>query len=175
MASLPRALARRLVGVRRMPAYYLPWLTRPGLECTLLLNNIEARFKPGYNQGPFAVRVAQYDAGGGLARNYAVSLGDTLETRELALEPASGGCGFVTVTAERIRSDLYVTLSDGSTYTATHGRHEFVETYPVWTRALMALVGGALAVVGRTIPAFARDQYVYVGADSRSHLLLMNL
>ena len=36
-------------------------------------------------------------------------------------------------------------------------------------------MGGALASAGRTIPAFVRDQYVYVGAESRSHVLLMNL
>jgi len=39
----------------------------------------------------------------------------------------------------------------------------------------MTGLGALLARVGRTIPAFRRDQYVYVGAESRSHLLLMNL
>jgi hypothetical protein len=32
-----------------------------------------------------------------------------------------------------------------------------------------------LGLVGRTIPAFRRHQYVYLGAESRSHLLIMNL
>src|SRR6185295_12397069 len=66
-------------------------------------------------------------------------------------------------------------LSDGRYYTSTHGRQEFVETYPVWTRALLAVLGRALALFGRTIAAFRREQYVFVGAESRSHVLLMNL
>jgi hypothetical protein len=37
------------------------------------------------------------------------------------------------------------------------------------------VVGGLLASIGRTVPAFGRDQYVYLGPDSRSHVLLMNL
>lgn len=39
----------------------------------------------------------------------------------------------------------------------------------------MALLGNTLALVGQTIPAFVRHQYVYSGAQSRSHLLLLNL
>lgn len=175
MASLVRSLARKLLGLRRTPTYYLPWLSRPGLECALLLNNIEARFKTGYNQGPFPVSVVQYDASGALVRRYAVQLADNIDTLELRLEPTPSGYGFVTVDVERIHSDLYVTLSDGETYTATHGRGEFVERYPLWVRAFAAAFGGPLALVGRTVPAFVRDQYVYSGADHRSHLLLMNL
>lgn len=175
MAKALRGLARRLLGVRRTPTYYLPWLTRPGLECVLLLNNVEARFKAGYTQGPFPVSACQYDAGGALVRHYEAVLADNLDTAELVLEAGAGGCGFVTVDTRRIHSDLYVTLSDGQSYTATHGRGEFVETYPIWTRAALALLGSVLAIAGRTIPAFTRDQYVYGGADSRSHVLLMNL
>jgi hypothetical protein len=37
------------------------------------------------------------------------------------------------------------------------------------------MVGGLLGLVGRAIPAFVRHQYAYVGPDSRSHLLVMNL
>jgi hypothetical protein len=37
------------------------------------------------------------------------------------------------------------------------------------------VVGGLLALLGRAIPAFVRHQYAYVGPDSRSHLLIMNL
>ncbi|HET7875261.1 MAG TPA: hypothetical protein VFN71_07025 [Methylomirabilota bacterium] len=69
MANSLRALARRLLGVTRVPTYYLPWLTRPGLECTLVLHNVEARFKPGYNEGPFAVSVTQYDADSAVVRS----------------------------------------------------------------------------------------------------------
>jgi len=175
MATSLRGLARRLLGVRRTPTYYLPWLTRPGLECVLLLNNVEARFKAGYTQGPFPVSVCQYDATGAVVRRYEAVLADNLDTAEVTLDAGAGGCGFVTVDTRRIHSDLYVALADGESYTATHGRGEFVETYPIWTRAALALLGVALAAIGRTVPAFARDQYVYQGADSRSHLLLMNL
>jgi len=170
-----RALARRLVGATRTPTYYLPWLTRPGLECVLVLHNVEARFKPGYNHGPFDLSIVQHDANGRVARRYTARLPTSTDAVELALEPAAGGCGFVTVAGERLHSDLMVALTDGHDYTATHGRGEFVERYPVWTRALWAVVGGLLALIGRTVPAFGRDQYVYLGPDSRSHVLLMNL
>jgi hypothetical protein len=166
---------RRLLGVSRRPTYYLPWLTRPGLQCVLLLHNIEARFKAGYNQGPFPVAVLQHDATGALVRRYEVTLRDNFDTAELCLEPTPSGHGFVTVEAEHLHSDLYVTLSDGEMYTATHGRGEFVETYPAWVRLLMGALGALLGLAGLTIPAFRRDQYVYLGAESRSHLLLLNL
>lgn len=175
LSNALRSVARRLLGVRRTPTYYLPWLTRPGLDCVLLLSNTEARFKSGYNKGPFRVSVLQYDADGSVVHRYEVVLASSADTAEVRLEPTAAGCGFVTVRGDRVHSDLYVTLSDEETYTATHGRGEFIETYPLRTRALMTAARGALALLGRTIPAFARDQYVYGGADSRSHLLLMNL
>ncbi len=175
MLSRLRSDARRLLGVERVPTYYLPWLTRPGLECALLINNIESRFRPGDNQGPFPATVTQHDADGRVVGVYETTLPDSVETREVRLTPTGAGHGFVVVAAERIHSDLYVTLSDGATYTATHGRGEFIERYPPRTRALMAALGGALALAGRTIPAFVRDQYVYRRPDSRSHLLLLNL
>jgi hypothetical protein len=175
MAKPLRALARRLLGVARVPTYYLPWLTRPSLECALVLHNVEARFKPGFNEGPFPLTVVQHDADGRVVRRYEVALRDSTDRVELPLEPTPAGCGIVTVTGERLHSDLYVTLSDGHEYTATHGRGEFVEHYPWWARAAMGALGTALAGSGRTIPAFARDQYCYLGPDHRSHLLLMNL
>jgi hypothetical protein len=64
---------------------------------------------------------------------------------------------------------------DGESYTATHGRFEFVEIYPRRVRLLLALLGRLLEPLGHTIPAFTRDQYAYAGRDSRSHLLLLNL
>lgn len=175
MSGTLRALARRLVGVRRIPTYYLPWLARPGLECVLLLNNIQARFKTGYTEGPFRLVVSQYDADGSLVRRYDAVLAHNTDTVEVGLQPTRSGCGLVTVEGERLRSGLYVALLDGASYTATHGRGEFVERYPVWARAATRLLGGALALFGRTIPAFIRGQYVYAGEESRSHLLLMNL
>lgn len=175
MANSIRVLARKVLGVERTSTYYLPWLTRPGLDCVILINNIEARFKQGYNQGPFPSSVQQYDADGGAVRRYEVRLASSTDTAEVHLEPTPAGYGFVTVDVSHIHSDLYTTLSDGEYYTATHGRQEFVETYPAWTRGLMGGIGGLLALMGRTIPAFRRDQYVFVGAESRSHLLLMNL
>lgn len=141
----------------------------------LVLHNVEARFKPGYNEGPFPLSVIQYDASGKMVQRYQVMLQHSADAVELRLAATADGCGFVTVAGERLLSDLYVTLSDGHDYTATHGRGEFVEIYPRWARLAMAGLSGALALAGRTIPAFARDQYVYTGADSRSHLLLMNL
>ena len=44
-----RKLAKRVLGVQRQPTYYLPWLTRPHLQCALVLSNVESRFKVGYN------------------------------------------------------------------------------------------------------------------------------
>ncbi len=129
-----RKLAKRVLGVQRQPTYYLPWLTRPHLQCALVLSNVQ-----------------------------------------LPLPPAPGGCGFVTVKGERINSDLYVTLSDGLAYTATHGRGEFIERYALPGWMVLAAVGALLALAGRAIPAFVRHQYAYVGPDSRSHLLVMNL
>jgi hypothetical protein len=175
MARHLRSLARRLGGVTRPPTYYLPWITRPGLECALVLSNVEARFKPECNAGPFPVSVVQYDAQGRAAHRYAVTLRDSTDRIELPLRPAPGGCGFATVSGDRLRSDLYVTLSDGHDYTATHGRGEFVEGYPILARLLMTAAGALAAVVGRTLPIFTRNQYVYLGPESRSHVLLMNL
>ena len=175
MADRIRALARRILGVERTSTYYLPWLTRPGLDCRVLINNIEARFKPEYNRGPFPSSVEQYDADGARVRRYDLTLASSTDTAEIRLEPATAGYGFVTVDVSRLHSDLYTTLSGGEYYTATHGRQEFIEAYPVWTRLLMGAIGGLLALAGRTIPAFRRDQYVFVSGESRSHLLIMNL
>jgi hypothetical protein len=174
MARHLRSLARRLFGVTRPWTYYLPWILRPGLECTLVLSNVEARFKPEYSAGPFAVTVAQYDANGRLAHRYAVTLKDSTDTVEVPLEPAAGGCGFATV-GPRLHSDLYVTLSDGHDYTATHGRGEFIEGYPALARALMTAAGALAGIIGRTLPIFTRNQFVYLGPESRSHVLLLNL
>lgn len=104
-----------------------------------------------------------------------IALASTIDVAEVAMQPTTAGFGFAKVDVSHIHSDLYATLSDGQYYTATHGRHEFVETYPARTRILLRVLGRLLALAGRTIPAFRRDQYVFVGADSRSHLLLMNL
>jgi hypothetical protein len=117
----------------------------------------------------------QHDADGTVVGRYAATLAGPTDAAEVALAPGREGHGFVTVDVSRLHSDLYVALSDGRAYAATHGRQEFIEHYPIWTRALMAALGGALALAGRTIPAFARHQYLYVGPESRSHLLLLNL
>jgi hypothetical protein len=170
-----RSLARRLLGVRRVPTYYLPWLTRPGLECVVLVNNIESRFTSGRDARNLEATVTQHDADGRVAAVQAVTLADSADAREVRVVGTATGHGFVTVAAPRIRSDLYVALVDGESYTATHGRQEFVEHYPARSRAILTLAGGLLGLAGRTIPAFARDQYVYRGPASRSHLLLMNL
>lgn len=159
----------------RTPTYFLPWLGRSGLECVLILNNVEARFREGHRQGPFPVSAVQYDADGTPVKRYEATLADSTDTAEITLQPTAAGCGFVTVDVSRLQSDHYVTLSDGASYAATHGRHEFIEHYPAWTRAIMALLGGVLARLGRTVPAFVRHQYAYTGPGSHSHLLLLNL
>ena len=175
MTRLLRRVARALLGVERPAVYYLPWLVRPGLECVLILSNLEARFKTGYNAGPFDIRVTQYDADGRLRAEHRTQLERSTDVVEMRLPSSETAWGFVTVDGERVRSDLYVTLSDGDAYAATHGRQEFVERYPIWSRAAMTVVGAPLAWVGRTVPAFVRHQYAYVGAESRSDLLLLNL
>ena len=170
-----RSVARRVLGVTRASTYYLPWLTRPGLECVVLVNNIESRFTSGRDAAGLEATVTQYDAEGRVIGVYATTLDDSADTREVHLTTTATGHGFVTVRAPRIHSDLYVTLVDGDAYAATHGRQEFVEGYPAWTRTALAVAGGVLARVGRTVPLFARDQYVYHGPDSRTHVLLFNL
>jgi hypothetical protein len=175
MARHLRSLARRLFGVTRPKTYYLPWITRPGLECALVLSNVEARFKPEFSTGPLSWSVVQYDALGKVAHQQRVTLKDSTDVVEVPLQPAAGGCGFATVSGDRLHSDLYVTLSDGHDYTATHGRGEFIEGYPGLVRLVMTAACGLASVVGRTLPVFTRHQFVYLGRDSRSHVLLMNL
>ena len=170
-----RSLARHLLGVARVPTYYLPWLVRPGLTCALLLSNVEARFTTGSQAGPLTLSVRQHDADGAIVMSREIVLRTPTDAEEVPLEPTPDGAGFVTVDGKGLRSDLYVTLSDGNGYTATHGRQEFVELYPLRSRVLFRAAGGALALLGLTIPAFTRDQYVYAGADSRTYVLLMNL
>jgi hypothetical protein len=175
MSRVVRRLARRFLGVSRVPTYYLPWLTRPGLDCVLVLSNVEARFKVGHNEGPFPVVVEQYDAAGVLVGTYRIVLETAIDIVEVPLTAVPDGYGFVVVTGAGLNSDLYVTLADGEAYTATHGRHEFIERYPAPARLLHGVIGTALTPAQRTFPAFHRDQYVYGGPDDRSLLLLLNL
>jgi hypothetical protein len=175
MLSRLRSLARRLVGVSRTPTYYLPWLTRPGLDCVVLVNNIESRFTSGREAAGLQATVTQHDADGRVVGVQHTTLDDSVDAREVRLVPTAAGHGFVTVEAPRIHSDLYVALVGDDAYTVTHGRQEFVERYPAWARALLAAAGALAGLAGRTVPLFARDQYVYHGADSRSHVLLFNL
>ena len=175
MLGRARSLGRRVLGVRRTPTYYLPWLVRPGLECVLVVNNVESRFKAGFNRGPFAAAVVQYDARGAVVGRHNVELDDPTATAEVRLDAEGSNAGFATVAGARIFSDQYVTLSDGTAYTATHGRHEFVERYPRVLRILLGLAGALAAAAGRTLPLFVKDQYLYLGAGVRSHLLVMNL
>jgi hypothetical protein len=175
MTRLLRRVARALLGVERPPVYYLPWLVRPGLDCVLMLSNLEARFKTGHNAGPFAFRVTQYAADGRRLAEHHARLERSTDVAEVTLAASDAGWGFVTIGDDPVQSDLYVTLSDGAAYAATHGRQEFVERYPARSRAALAAVGGLLAWLGRTVPAFVRYQYAYVGAESRSDLLLLNL
>jgi len=175
MTRLLRRVARALLGVERPAVYYLPWLVRPGLDCVLMLSNLEARFKSGHNAGPFSVRVTQYDAEGRRRGEHRARLERSTDLVEVKLPSSDAAWGFVTVDGDQVHSDLYVTLSDGEAYAVTHGRQEFVERYPIWSRAAMAAIGRVLGGLGRTVPAFVRHQYAYVGAESRSDLLVLNL
>jgi hypothetical protein len=175
MRSRLRSLGRRLLGVTRVPTYYLPWLTRPGLECVVLVNNMEARFTAGRGAAGLDATVTQYDARGQVVEVHHAVLSDSTDAREVRLTPTVAGHGFVTVAAPQIRASLYVAVVSAEGYSATHGRHEFIEHYPPWTRAALAVAGALLALGGHTVPAFARDQYVYHGPTSRSHVLLLNL
>src|SRR5256885_13866800 len=70
MLGALRSAARRLLGVTRTSTYYLPWISRPGLRCVLILNNVESRFTTARAGGPFPPAVVQYDARGtGVARH----------------------------------------------------------------------------------------------------------
>src|SRR5439155_878193 len=175
MLGALRSAARRLLGVTRTSTYYLPWIARPGLRCVLILNNVESRFTSARAGGPFPAAVIQYDARGTVVARYDAKVPTATEPLELPLDAVAEGHGFVTVDTARLQSDLYVTLGDDDAYTATHGRHEFVETYPAWTRAVHAALGAVAGLAGLTLPAFVRHQYVYVGAQDRSHVLLLNL
>src|SRR5262249_49610848 len=161
MTRLLRRLARGLLGVERPPVYYLPWPTRPGLECVLIISNVEARLKPDYKAEPFSARVTQYDASGLRRAEHSVQLADSTDVVELPLASAETAYGFVTVAGLPFHSDLYVTLSDSGAYAATHGRQEFIDCYSIWGRVALAIVGRLLSWLGRTLPAFVRHQYAY--------------
>ena len=175
VSSALRGLARRLLGVTRTTTYYLPWLVRPPVGCLLLVNNIESRFKSEFNRGPFPVAITQYGADGRIARHYEVMLADPSDTADLELQAAPGGVGVLTVSGDWIFSGSYALLTDGRTYSGTHGRQEYWDAYPWPARALQSVLGALLAPVGRTVPAFTRHQYGFVGPESRSYFLLMNL
>src|SRR5262245_3073537 len=121
MTRLLRRLARTLLGVERPRVYYLPWLVRPGLDCVLMLSNLEARFKTGQNTGPFAVRVTQYDADGRARGEHHARLEGSTDLVEVKLPSTDAAWGFVTVDGDHLHSDLYVTVSDGDAYAVTHG------------------------------------------------------
>jgi hypothetical protein len=176
MVGRIRRAARHLLGVRRSPTYYLPWIARPDLACVLLLNNVEMRLSGTRPRGPFAARVTRYDARGVRVAELETSLADCTDTVEVPLDAREGlDVGFVTVAGDVLTSDLYVALTDGGACAVTHGRFEFIEEYPRRARALLHGLGALLALVGHTVPAFGRDQFVYTGPDHRAHVLLLNL
>ena len=170
-----RTWTRGLLGVQRDPTYYLPWLTRPGLDCVVLLNNIESRFTTGREGRGLDATVTQFDAEGRVASEQRTTLTDSTDAREVRLAPAGAGYGFVTVDAPgssptstwrspTARRTPRRTAGRSSSSSIRRGRARSSR----WPAAL-------LAPLGHTVPSFARDQYVYHGADSRSHLLVLNL
>lgn len=123
-----RALARRLLGVRRVPTYYVPWITRPGLSCKLYPREGDWPNPPVYwhSDGQASLIPGRPD-----------------------------DHGFATI--EGMTTDGMVALSDGNGYTATHGRGETVDEYPRRVRAVWAVAWRVLAWLGETIPAFTRE------------------
>src|SRR3989442_22523 len=103
MANAVRALARSLLGVIRVPTYYLPWIARPGLECTLVLSNVEARFKPDSRRGPYTLAVEQYDADGAVVRRHELTLRDAPDGVERPPAPPAGGHGLAAARRGRAR------------------------------------------------------------------------
>jgi hypothetical protein len=175
MAPPLRSLARRVLRPKREATYYLPWLSVTASECVVLLSNIEARFNRDFNRGPFPITVSQHDADGSVARRYRTVLPTATDTVELSIQATPAGYGVLTVVSDRTYSGSHVSLSDGHGYTTTHGRKEFVEHYPWLARVTLGAVGTIFGSLGRTVPAFRRVQHLYVGPDTASHLLVMNL
>ena len=87
-----RSLARRVLGVTRESTYYLPWLTRPGLECVVLVNNIESRFTSGRAPPPpaWTRRSPSTTPSGGVVGVYTTALTDSADAREVRAD-ADGG------------------------------------------------------------------------------------
>src|SRR5262245_49614182 len=108
MTRLLRRVARALLGVERAPVYYLPWLVRPGLDCVLMLSNLEARFKSGHNAGPFAFRVTQYGADGRRLAEHRAHLARSTDVAEVALAASDAGRGLVAIRGHPVPEDLHL-------------------------------------------------------------------
>ena len=127
-----RTWTRGLLGVRRDPTYYLPWLTRPGLDCVVLLNNIESRFTSGREGRDLDATVTQFDSegrGGQPATRHA----DRQHRRARgAADPGRRRLRLRDGGRARIKSDLYVALVDGESVHArrTAGRSSSSTTRP---------------------------------------------
>src|SRR5262245_54127687 len=112
MTRLLRRVARALLGVERPPVYYLPWLVRPGIDCVLMLSNLEARFRSGHNAGPFAFRVTQYAADGRLLAEHHTCLKHSTDVAEVTLAASDTGWGFVTIGDDPVQPDRDVPLPE---------------------------------------------------------------
>lgn len=111
-----RSLARWLLGVRRVPTYYVPWITRPGLTCEYRAMNETRRF---LSRGP------SWDTGSAVF--YGLH--------------KTGDVGIALIEFQGAPTDVLVTLTHADGSTTTHGRGEFIEHYPWYARWLLALAG----------------------------------
>src|SRR3989442_14800393 len=101
MLGALRSAARRLLGVTRTSTYYLPWISRPGLRCVLILNNVESRFTTARAGGPFPASVVQYDARGTVVARYDAKVPTATEPLQLPPNSEPLGHGFVTANTPR--------------------------------------------------------------------------
>ena len=148
----------------------------PGLDCVVLLNNIESRFTSGREGRGLDAMVTQLDSEGRVsqpATRHAVRQHRRARgaagagRRRLWLRDGGRAPDQVRpLRGARRRRDVHRDARPAVSSSST---------IRPWTRAILAVAGALLAPLGHTVPAFARDQYVYHGADSRSHLLVLNL
>ena len=149
-----RRFLRWLLGVRRDPIYWLPWMG----TTTLLLTRIESRFRPA-GECP-TIRVQTYDRAGRPYEWWELTLFDNAILESRFGTPGVIDYGLATVSGFTEPADVIATYGEDG-YCATHGRGEFIEVYPWWSRWLLRF----------GLPAHRRTQFVFPGMS----LLVVNL
>lgn len=176
---LLKKLAKSFLKPQRKFTYYLPWLTTERVRCSLLLNNIEARFLTKTSLYPLDLRVTQYNESGKVIKIYQELLTSPTDVKELLLSSENQGkirCGLVTIQGKRgWLSGIYLILSDGENCSLTHGRHEVIDHFPSWAGALIRVVSTCVGPFVKQLAAFGKDQFVYLHQQFSSHLIFLNL